>query len=110
MNEGGWRTVIDPSDQQVSDMVLFNKEDLNESISSGKSLDFEDSILRIKDNFLWRNRSRKMRKIKKDTIGRDDFLLAPSSPEAFKIMYNNPATHPSYLYDLHRNLLSYGLH
>lgn len=109
LKKGDILTVIDPLGQQVSDMVLFNSEDLKEKISSGKTMDFEESILLTKANFLWSNRSRKMMEIIEDTNGRNDFLLAPCSPETFKIMYNNPTYHPSCLGNLHRNLQSYGI-
>jgi uncharacterized protein len=96
--------VIDPQGEQVSDMVLFNAEDPREKISSGKTLDFEESILITKGNWLWSNRSNKMMKILEDTNGRNDFLLAPCSPETFKIMYNNPEYHPSCFENLYTNL------
>lgn len=102
-------TVIDPNGQQVSDMVLFNSKDFNEKLSSGKSLDFEESILLTKGNFLWSNRSNKMAKIIEDTNGRNDFLLAPCSKETFEIMYNHKGYHPSCLENLYKNLQPYGL-
>lgn len=101
--------VIDPQGEQVSDMVLFNALDKREKISSGKTLDFEESILITKGHYLWSNRSRKMMKILEDTNGRNDFLLAPCSPETFSIMYNNPEYHPSCFENLHTNLAKYGL-
>lgn len=109
LKKGSMLTVIDPMGQQVSDMVLFNKHDYKEKLSSGKSLDFEESILLTKGNFLWSNRSHKMMKIIEDTNGRNDFLLAPCSPETFQIMYNNHEEHPSCLDNLRRNLQSYGI-
>lgn len=102
-------TVVDPLGQQVSDMVLFNLEDKKERISAGKSMDFEETILLTTGNFLWSNRSRKMMEILEDKNGRNDFLLAPCSPETFKIMYNNPSDHPSCLNNLHQNLKHYGI-
>jgi uncharacterized protein YcgI (DUF1989 family) len=102
-------TIIDPLGKQVSDMVLFNLEDKKEKLSSGKTLDFEENILITKGNFLWSNRSQKMMEIIEDTNGRNDFLLAPCSPETFKIMYNNPDYHPSCLNNLHVNLNSFGI-
>jgi len=99
--------VIDPCGQQVSDMVLFNTVDTREKISSGKSLDFEENLLLTKGNFLWSNRSRKMMKILEDTNGRNDFLLAPCSPETFKIMYNEESYHPSCFENLYKNLEKY---
>ncbi|MDX1602294.1 MAG: DUF1989 domain-containing protein, partial [Salinimicrobium sediminis] len=45
LQKGQKLKVIDPQGEQVSDMVLFNAEDPREKISSGKTLDFEESIL-----------------------------------------------------------------
>jgi hypothetical protein len=48
-----------------------------------------------------------MMEIMKDTNGRNDFLLAPCSPETFQIMYDDPNPHPSCLTNLHQNLSPY---
>lgn len=109
LQKGQKLKVIDPQGEQVSDMVLFNAEDPREKISSGKTLDFEESILITKGNFLWSNRSRKMMEILEDTNGRNDFLLAPCSPETFKIMYNNPDYHPSCFENLYTSLKPFGI-
>ncbi|HEU4496663.1 MAG TPA: urea carboxylase-associated family protein [Flavobacterium sp.] len=109
IKKGQILTVADPLGRQVSDMVLINSSDTREKISSGKTLDFEESILITKGNFLWSNRSNKMMEIIEDTNGRNDFLLAPCSPETFKIMYNNHEDHPSCLHNLYQNLKSYGI-
>lgn len=101
--------VIDPKGMQVSDMVLFNAEDKREKISSGKTLDFEESILITKGAFLWSNRSNRMMEILEDTNGRNDFLLAPCSPETFKIMYGNNEYHPSCFENLYTNLEKFGI-
>ena len=101
--------VIDPKGMQVSDMVLFNAEDTREKISSGKTLDFEESILITKGDFLWSNRSNKMMEILEDTNGRNDFLLAPCSPETFKIMYKNDQYHPSCFENLYTNLAKFDI-
>ena len=107
LKKGQKLKVIDPQGEQVSDMVLFNAEDPREKISSGKTLDFEESILITKGDFLWSNRSRKMMEILEDTNGRNDFLLAPCSPETFQIMYKNPEYHPSCFENLYTNLKKY---
>ncbi len=109
LQKGQKLKVIDPQGEQVSDMVLFNAEDPREKISSGKTLDFEESILITKGDFLWSNRSQKMMEILEDTNGRNDFLLAPCSPETFKIMYNNPEYHPSCFENLYTNLATFGI-
>ncbi|HLT50424.1 MAG TPA: urea carboxylase-associated family protein [Arenibacter sp.] len=101
--------VIDPEGRQVSDIVLFNKEDIREKLSSGKTLDFEENILITKGNYLWSNRSNRMMRILEDTNGRNDFLLAPCSPETFKIMYGHEGYHPSCFDNLHTNLAPFGI-
>ncbi len=109
IKKGQFLTVIDPLGSQVSDMVLFNNEDTREKISSGKTLDFEESILITEGNFLWSNRSHKMMEIIEDTNRRNDFLLAPCSPETFQIMYNNHEEHPSCLNNLKVNLRKFDI-
>lgn len=109
LKKGEKLKVIDPQGRQVSDMVLFNAGDKREKISSGKTLDFEENILITKGNFLWSNRSNKMMEILDDTNGRNDFLLAPCSPETFKIMYNNNEYHPSCFENLYTNLAKFDI-
>lgn len=107
MNKGDCLTVIDPNGQQVSDMILFNAHDIREKISSGKTFDFEETLLLTKSNFIWSNRSQKMMHILEDTNGRNDFLLAPCSPETFSIMYNYEGYHPSCFENLYTSLKSF---
>lgn len=109
LKKGQKLKVIDPQGEQVSDMVVFNANDPREKLSSGKTLDFEESILITTGNYLWSNRSQKMMKIVEDTNGRNDFLLAPCSPETFKIMYQNPDYHPSCFENLYSALEAYNI-
>ncbi len=109
LRKGEMLKVIDPQGEQVSDMVLFNAHDLREKISSGKTLDFEETLLISQGNYLWSNRSRKMMKILEDSNGRNDFLLAPCSPETFQIMYGNHDPHPSCFENLSNNLQCFGI-
>ncbi len=104
LKKGQKLMVVDPRGQQVSDMVLFNQEDTREKLSSGKTMDFEESILITAGNKLWSNRSQVMMEILEDSNGRNDFLLAPCSPETFEIMYNNSEYHPSCFENLSTHL------
>jgi len=101
--------VIDPLGGQVSDMVMFNARDTRERFSAGKTMDFEESILMSKGNFLWSNRSQKLMEILEDTNGRNDLLLAPCSPETFKIMYGITEYHPSCFENLYTNLAKFSI-
>lgn len=109
LRKGQQLKVIDTEGEQVSDMVLFNLHDKREKLSSGKTLDFQESILISKGDFLWSNRSHKMMEILEDTNGRNDFLLAPCSPETFQIMYGKSGYHPSCLENLCINLKKFDL-
>lgn len=109
LKKGQILKVIDPCGEQVSDMVLFNSLNIKEKISSGKTFDFEEAILLTKGNFLWSNQSNKMVEVLEDTNGRNDFLLAPCSPETFKIMYNYSGHHPSCFENLYLNLHPFGI-
>jgi uncharacterized protein len=109
LRKGEKLKVIDPQGEQVSDMVLFNADDKREKLSSGKTLDFEETILITKGHHLWSNRSRQLMEILEDTNGRNDFLLAPCSPETFQIMYQNPEYHPSCFENLYTNLAQFGI-
>lgn len=109
LQKGNILKVMDPMGEQVSDMVLFNADDVREKISSGKTLDFEETILITKGNYLWSNRSNKMMKIIEDTNGRNDFLLAPCSPETFEIMYEHNGYHPNCFENLYKNLKPYNI-
>lgn len=109
LKKGQKLKVTDIEGKQVSDMVIFNAHDIREKISSGKTLDFEESLLLTTGNFIWSNRSNKMMKILQDTNGRNDFLLAPCSPETFKIMYDQEEYHPSCFENLYVNLKKYNI-
>lgn len=110
LKKGQKLKVIDPQGEQVSDMVLFNANDIGEKLSSGKTLDFESTLLITKGHFLWSNRSQRMMELLEDTNGRNDFLLAPCSPETFQIIYNNPAYPPSCFENLSVNLAPFDIH
>ena len=101
--------VIDPLGEQVSDLVLFNAQDTREKISAGKTFDFEETILISEGNTLWSNKGNKMAAITEDTNGRNDFLLAPCSPETFKIMYGMKDYHPSCAENLAKSLKAFDI-
>lgn len=109
IQKGSRLKVIDPQGEQVSDMVIFNADDLAEKLSAGKTMDFEETILITKNHHLWSNRSQKMMKIIEDTNGRNDILLAPCSPQTFQIMYGDTEYHPSCLENLSTHLADFGI-
>lgn len=92
--------VIDPEGAQVSDLFCFNLHDYHESLSSGRSIDYNDTIYLTTGMSLYSNRSDVMLKILEDTCGRHDFIYTPCSLKMFQLVAGNQAHHPS----CHENL------
>jgi len=101
--------VTDLKGQQVSDLVCFNKNDLKEKLSSGKTLDFNESIHFGVGSMLYSNRSNVMLEIIEDDVKDHDFLLAPCCNKTFEHFYNDTSDRPSCLGNLSKNLESYGI-
>jgi uncharacterized protein len=95
LSAGDMLRVIDPLGEQVADLVAFNAGDSREWLSSGRSLDYNNTIYLTTGHTLYSNRSRPMLTIVDDTVGRHDFLYTPCSPETFSIIYKTTGHHPS---------------
>jgi uncharacterized protein len=93
LRKGQVLTVIDPEGEQVSDLVAFGRADLDEAISSGRTLDYLSRIFLTRGDPIYSNRSRVMLTILEDTVGRHDFLLTPCSADTFRIIYGHDAPH-----------------
>ena len=102
-------TVTDLEGEQVADLVAFNAADAREYLSSGRSIDYANSIYLTIGNILYSNRSRPLLTIVADDVGRHDFLLTPCSPETFKIIYGNREYHPSCFENLAMSLKQFGI-
>jgi uncharacterized protein YcgI (DUF1989 family) len=101
--------IVDPCGEQVSDLVSFADEDRNEWLSSGRTIDYANTIYLTTGHTLYSNRSRPMWTILEDTVGRHDFLLTPCSPETFSILYKTTGHHPSCFENLVRGLAPFGI-
>jgi hypothetical protein len=101
--------IIDPLGEQVSDMVSFAEDDRREWLSSGRTIDYANTIYLTTGHTLYSNRSRPMWTILEDTVGRHDFLLTPCSPETFTILYKTTGHHPSCFENLARHLEPFGI-
>lgn len=101
--------VIDPMGGQVADLLAFNAHDVNEAISSGRTLDYQSTIRLTTGDRLWSNRSRVMLDIVEDMVGRHDFLLTPCSADTFRICYADHDPHPGCFGNLCAALAPYGV-
>jgi uncharacterized protein YcgI (DUF1989 family) len=94
LKEGETLKVIDPEGGQVADLLAISREDKREIISSGRTLDYAETIYLTKGHNLYSNRSNVMLGIVEDTVGRHDFLLTPCSEATFRMCYENEPPHP----------------
>lgn len=101
--------VIDPLGEQVSDLTAFSQQDPREWLSSGRSIDYANTIYLTRGHKLYSNRSRPMFTIESDDVGSHDFLLTPCSPETFSIIYGNRNPHPSCFMNLVNGLEPFGI-
>jgi uncharacterized protein YcgI (DUF1989 family) len=109
LSRGQTLRVIDPCGEQVSDLVAFSLADPAEWLSSGRTLDYNNTIYLTTGHRLYSNRSRIMLAIGEDTVGRHDFLYTPCSPETFTLIYQNQEYHPSCFENLTGALARYGI-
>ncbi len=101
--------IIDPQGEQVSDLTSFALDDKAEWLSSGRTIDYANTIYLTTGHTLYSNRSRPMWTIVEDTVGRHDFLLTPCSPETFEIIYGTTGYHPSCFENLCTGLSAFGI-
>jgi uncharacterized protein YcgI (DUF1989 family) len=109
VREGQLLRITDPEGEQVSDLVSFARDDSREWLSSGRTIDYANTIYLTTGHVLYSNRSRPMWTIVEDTAGRHDFLLTPCSPDTFRIIYGHAGAHPSCFENLARNLAPFGI-
>jgi uncharacterized protein YcgI (DUF1989 family) len=101
--------VIDPEGRQVADLLAFNAADCREVLSSGRTLDYEETIRLTTGAKLYSNRSRVMLEIVEDSVGMHDFLLTPCSEETFLHFYPDKPMHRGCFGNLAEALAPHGV-
>jgi len=109
LERGRLLKISDPRGEQVSDLTAFAREDVSEWLSSGRTIDYANTIYLTAGHVLYSNRSRPMFTIVEDTVGRHDFLLTPCSRETFALLYDFHDYHPSCFENLTRHLAAFGI-
>lgn len=109
MNAGDRLTVIDPQGEQVADLLAFNRHDIGEMLSSGRTLDYASRLFLSNGDPLYSNRSNVMLDIVEDDVGRHDFLLTPCSKDTFRIIYGDSDPHQGCFGNLAAALKPYGI-
>ncbi|RZJ51282.1 MAG: urea carboxylase-associated family protein [Chryseobacterium sp.] len=93
LKKGQRLKITDIQGEQVSDFICFNENDTKEYLSSGRTIDYAETIFLTKGHPFYSNRSNIMFNIIEDTVGRHDFLLTPCSADTFRIIYGDKNPH-----------------
>lgn len=109
LNAGQTLTVIDPKGVQVADLLAYNAADVGEVLSSGRTLDYAETIRLTTGHKLYSNRSNVMLEIVEDTVGRHDFLLTPCSYATFDHFYPDLPRHRGCFGNLAEALAPWGV-
>ena len=97
LQPGQTLTIVDPIGEQVSDFFCFAATDFGEWFSSGRTIDYKNSLYVGSGDLLYSNRSGVMASIVSDSCGVHDMTLTPCSQQTFDILYPefHGAPHPS---------------
>ncbi|WP_294357670.1 urea carboxylase-associated family protein [uncultured Sphingomonas sp.] len=109
LDAGQTLTVIDPRGVQVADLLAYNRDDIREVISSGRTLDYAETIRLTTGHLLYSNRSTPMLEIVADDVGVHDFLLTPCSYDTFHHFYPDEPPHRGCFGNLAAALEPYGV-
>ena len=109
LDQGQRLTVIDPRGEQVADLLAFNRADVREVVSAGRTFDYASKIFLTRGDLLYSNRSNAMLEIVEDSVGRHDFLLTPCSKDTFRILYGDDNPHIGCFCKLAAALAPYGV-
>ncbi len=109
LKKGQFLKVVDIEGEQVSDLICFNQHDKAEYLSSGRTIDYAETIFLTTGHPFYSNRSNIMFEIVEDTVGRHDFLLTPCSADTFRIIYGHTSPHCGCFGNLCKALEKYGI-
>ena len=109
LKKGQRLKIVDPQGEQVSDFICFNSADISEYLSSGRTIDYAETIFLTKGHAFYSNRSNIMFDMIEDKVGRHDFLLTPCSADTFRIIYGHTQPHRGCLGNLTAVLKEFGI-
>ena len=109
LRRGATLTVIDPEGGQVADLFCFDRANLTDGLSSGRSIDYNETIALTVGHSLYASSGGVLLSIVEDTCGCHDFLVTPCSLQMFHMVSGSDAYHPSCLENLARAFEPYGI-
>ncbi len=106
---GGRFRVVDLAGKQVSDLVVFLKDDLSERFSPGNTRKLNGALKISQDGVLYSTKCRPLLRITGDTVGEHDLLFSSCSAYDYRVRFGLTTPHASCLGILSRVLAPYGI-
>ncbi len=97
-------TVVDVQGGQVADFFAECKENPSEFLSSGVTIDCNESLCLCVGDFIYSNLYRPMFQISYDDVGKHDLLFPCCRPEMYDFFYQNGAGHPNCFDNINQSL------
>lgn len=109
MKKGSSLKIIDPTGEQVADLYSADARNTIDGFSSGRTIDYNDTIFLTTGNCLYSHSGLKHLEIIEDTCGRHDVLVTPCSLQMFQMMNGTDLYHPSCHENLAVSLKAFGI-
>lgn len=110
LEAGETLVIIDPLGGQVADLFCFDAGNRKDALSSGRSIDYNETVTFSLGHLLYAQSGKPMLKITQDACGCHDFLVTPCSLQMFEMMGRlTDGYHPSCLENLEKHLFGFGI-
>lgn len=109
MMKGDQLEVIDLHGEQVSDLFCFSAEEPHDALSSGRTIDYNETIRLTTGHRLFANSGKVMMTIVEDSGGSHDFLVTPCSLQMFQMISGTDDYHPSCQENLAKAFAEFGI-
>jgi uncharacterized protein len=97
ISKGDRFRVVDVEGRQVSDLVVFRREDFTERFSPGNTRKLNGALKLTTGGVLYSTKCRGLLRITRDTVGEHDFLYSSCSPYDYAIRFGLTTPHNSCL-------------
>ena len=110
LKKGQKLRVIDSEGQQVADLFCADLSDPDDSLSGGRTIDYNEDITMRPGHFLYAHSGNRLLEMLTDqSPGIHDLLVTPCSLQMFQMMNKNTDFHPSCLGNLAGALKEFGI-
>lgn len=108
LHTGDELTVLSPTGAQVADLFCFSCDRPLDALSSGRSIDYNETVCFTKGHTLFSNAGIPLLEIIEDLCGRHDFLVTPCSLQMFHMVSKTTDYHPSCHENLREAFVQFG--